>query len=70
MCGVEGFVAGFDCFGELRVEFAGGDLFGRGVGEAELAVGEVAFFSTGRRAEGSAEDGAVLMKTPVFACAG
>ena len=37
--GVEGFVAGFFLSRDGGVEFAGGDLFGGGVDESELAGG-------------------------------
>src|SRR5438270_12097692 len=57
---VEGLVAGFFLGGEGGVEFAGGDLFGGGVDEAELASGEVGFgvlaWGAHGRAECSAED--------------
>ena len=66
MGGVEGFVAnGFEC-GNCGVELAGGDLFGGGVDVAKFAGGEVGFAVVARgahgRAEGSAEDGAVLVE--------
>ena len=64
--GVVGFVAGFFLCGDGWVEFAGGDLFGGGVDEAELAGGEVYFavvaFAAHGRAEGTAEDGAMLLE--------
>ncbi len=64
--GVEGFVAGFFLRWDGGVEFAGGDLFGGGVDEAELAGGEVDFsivaFGAHGWAEGAAEDGAVFVE--------
>src|SRR5690349_18774589 len=62
VCAVEGVVGGGFLGGEGGVEFAGGDLFGGGVSEAELAGGEVSLSVVPGRvhgwAEGSAEDGA------------
>src|ERR1700761_2280900 len=64
--GVEGVVAGGFELGEGGVELGGFDLFGGGVDEAELAGGEVDFAvvagGTHGRAEGAAEDGAVLVE--------
>jgi hypothetical protein len=60
--GVEGFVADFFLVGDGGVEFAGGDLFGRGVDEAELAGGEVVFSGAHGWAEGAAEDGTVFVE--------
>jgi len=60
--GVEGFVAGFFLSGDGGVEFAGGDLFGACVDEAEFARGEIALFGSHGWAEGAAEDGAVLVE--------
>jgi hypothetical protein len=60
--GVEGFVAGFLLRGEGGVQFAGDDLFGAGVDEAELAGGEVVFSGAHGWAEGAAEDGAVFVE--------
>ena len=60
--GVEGFVAGCFLRGDGGVELAGGDLFGGGVDEAELAGGEVVLFGAHGWAEGAAEDGAVLVE--------
>ena len=60
--GIVGLVAGRDGIGERGLELAGGDLFGRGVGEAELAVGEVAFFGAGGWTEGAAEDRPMLIQ--------
>ena len=59
---IEGLIAGFFLRGDGGVEFAGGDLFGGGVDEAELAGGEVVLFGAHWGAEGSAEDGAVLVE--------
>lgn len=60
--GVEGFVAcGLLC-GDGGVELAGGDFFGGGADEAELAGGEVVLFGAHGWAEGAAEDGAVLVE--------
>ena len=56
--GVEGFVAGGFLRGDGEVEFAGGDLFGGGVDETELAGGEVVFLSAHGWTEGATEDGA------------
>jgi hypothetical protein len=60
--GVVGFVAGFLLRGDGGVQFAGDDLFGAGVDEAELAGGEVGFAvvagSAHGWAEGATEDGA------------
>ena len=65
---VEGFIAGLFLGGNGWVEFAGGDLFGARVNEAKLAGGKVSFLGAHRRAERSAEDGAVLVEiaSPVF----
>lgn len=60
--GVEGFVAGFFLRGEGGVKLAGGDLFGGGVDEAELAGGEVVFGGAHGRAEGAAENGTMLVE--------
>src|SRR5271168_2582388 len=60
--GVEGFIAGFFLCRDCGIEFAGGDLFGGGVDEAELAGGEVVFFGPHGWAEGAAEDGAVFVE--------
>ena len=60
--GIEGLVAGFFLGGDGRVELAGGDLFGRGVDEAEFAGGEVVFGGAHGWAEGAAEDGAVFVE--------
>ena len=60
--GVEGFVAGFFLSGDGWVEFAGGDLFGACVDEAEFARGEIALFGSHGWAEGAAEDWAVLVE--------
>ncbi len=60
--GVEGFVRGFFLRGDGGVELAGGDLFGGGVDEAELAGGEVVFVGAHGWAEGAAEDGAVFVE--------
>ena len=64
--GVEGIVAGFFLCGDGGVEFAGFDLFGGGVDEAELAGGEVDFavvaFAAHGWAEGAAEDGAMRVE--------
>ena len=63
---VEGLVAGFLLRWNGGVELAGGDLFGGGVDEAELAGGEVDFavvaFAAHGWAEGAAEDGAVFVE--------
>ena len=63
---VEGFVAGGFLGGDGGVQFAGGDLFGGGVDEAELAGAEVDFavvaFAAHGWAEGAAEDGAVFVE--------
>jgi hypothetical protein len=59
---VEGFVAGgFLCW-DGGIELGGGDLFGGGVNETELAGGEVLLFGAHGRAEGAAEDGAVVVE--------
>ena len=56
---IEGFVrAGFQG-GYGGVDFAGGDFFGGGMDEAELAGGQVVFGGAHGWAEGAAEDGAV-----------
>ena len=60
--GVEDFVAGFFLRGDGGVKLAGGNLFGGGVDEAELASGEVVLFGAHGRPEGAAEDGAVLVE--------
>ncbi len=60
--GVEGFITGLFLRGEGGVELAGGDLFGGGVDEAELAGGEVVLCGAHRWAEGAAEDGAMLIE--------
>jgi hypothetical protein len=64
--GVEDFVAGFFLVGDGGIEFAGGDLFGGGVDEAELAGGEVnlSIVAGGAHgwAKGAAEDGAVFIE--------
>jgi hypothetical protein len=64
--GVEDFVAGFFLVGDRGVEFAGGDLFGAGVDEAELAGGEVDFSTVAGGAHGwaksAAEEGAVFVE--------
>ena len=60
--GVEGFFAGFFLSGDGGVEFAGGDLFGACVDEAEFTRGKVALFGSHGWAEGAAEDGAVLVE--------
>jgi hypothetical protein len=59
---VECFIAGFFLGGNSGVEFAGGDLFGGGVDETELASGEVVFCGPHGWAEGAAEDGAVFVE--------
>ena len=56
--GVEGFVAGFLLCGDGGVEFAGGDLIGGGVDEAEFAGGEVDFAVVAFAAHGWAEGAA------------
>jgi hypothetical protein len=56
--GVKGLVGGRFLSGDGWVEFSGGDLFGGGVDETELAGGEVVFRRAHGRAEGAAEDGA------------
>lgn len=64
--GVPGGVGGLFEGGYGGVELAGGDLFGGGLDVAELAGGEIGFaVVAGRahgRAEGAAEDGAVLVE--------
>ena len=60
--GVVGLVAGLFLSGDGGVEFAGGDLFGACVDEAEFASGEVVFFGAHGWAEGATEDGAVLVE--------
>ena len=60
--GVEGFVAGSFLRGDGGGELAGGDLFGGGVDETELAGGEVVLLGAHGWAEGAAEDGAVLVE--------
>jgi hypothetical protein len=60
--GVVGFVACRFLGRDSGVEFACGDLFCGGVDEAELAGGEVALLGAHRRAEGAAEDGAMLVE--------
>ncbi len=59
--GIEGFVRGGFLGGEGWVDLAGGDLFGSGLSEAELAGGEVDFSLVAGCAhgwaEGSADDG-------------
>src|ERR1700734_3726426 len=60
--GVEGLVAGGLLSGDGGVEFAGGDLFGGGVDEAELAGGEVVLFGAHGWTEGAAENGGVLVE--------
>jgi hypothetical protein len=60
--GVEGLVAGGFERRDLRIEFAGRDLVGGGGGVAELTGGEVSIYGAGGRAEGSAEDGAVVVE--------
>jgi hypothetical protein len=64
--GVEGLVAGFFLGWDGGVQFAGGDLFGGGVDEAELAGGEVDLaviaFAAHGWAEGAAEDGAMFVE--------
>ena len=60
--GVVGSVAGGDVFGQGGVDFGGGDFGGSGLGEAEFAVGQVAFFSARGWAEGAAEDRAMLVE--------
>jgi len=66
MGGVEGFVAGFFLVGDGGVQFAGGDLFGGGVDEAEFAGCEVdlSLIAGGAHgwAEGAAEDGAMFVE--------
>lgn len=66
MGGVEGLIAGGFERGDGGVELAGCDLFRAGVDVAELASGEVYFtivaFGAHGWAEGSAEDGAVLVE--------
>src|SRR5215469_10802539 len=56
--GVEGLVAGGFLCGDGGIEFAGGDLFGRGVDVAEFAGGEISLGSTHRRSKRPADDGA------------
>ena len=58
VCGVVGFVAGGFLRGDGGVQFAGGDLFGGGVDEAEFAGGQIVFLGAHGRAKGAAEDGA------------
>jgi hypothetical protein len=64
--GVVGFVAGSFLRGDGGVELAGGDLFGGGVNEAELASGQIYFavVACGAHgwAEGAAENGTVLVE--------
>jgi hypothetical protein len=60
--GVVGFVAAGFLRRDGGVEFACGDLFGGGGDEAELAGGEVPFLGAHGRAEGAAEDGAMLVE--------
>jgi len=60
--GVVGFVAGGDRFRDRGIKFASGDLVRGGMGVAELAMGEVAFFGAGRWTEGAAEDRPVLVE--------
>lgn len=62
MLGVEGFVACGLLRGHGGVEFAGGDLFGRGSDETELAGSKVAFGSAHGGSEGAADDGSMLVE--------
>jgi hypothetical protein len=60
--GVEGFIAGFFLGWDGGVEFAGCDLLGGGMDEAELAGGEIVLGGAHGWAEGAAEDGAVFVE--------
>ena len=62
LCSIEGFTTGFLQCGDGGVKFAGGDLFGRGVDETELAGGEIVLFCAHRWAEGATEDRAVFIE--------
>ena len=66
MGGVEGFVAGLFLRWDGGVEFAGFDLFGGGLNEAEFAGGQIDFavvaFAAHGWAEGATEDGAVFVE--------